>query len=101
MNLTSSDALSDLHTAASNWLNQLEATTTAGDPDDVTELFEPEGFWRDLLSFTWNLTTAEGSEQIRQMIAATHPRCAISNTKLQEVIEESEGVIRIQFTCDT
>ena len=101
MGLASSDTASDLHAAASNWLRQLAATTTAGDPDAVTELFEPDGFWRDLLSFTWNLTTAEGSEQIRQMIIATHPRCAISNVEIQEVIEESEGVIRIQFTCDT
>ncbi len=101
MGLASSDTASDLHAAASNWLRQLAATTTAGDPDAVTELFEADGFWRDLLSFTWNLTTAEGSEQIRQMIIATHPRCAISNVEIQEVIEESEGVIRIQFTCDT
>lgn len=41
------------------WLERFEQslrrTTT-----ETAELFEPGGFWRDLLSFTWNITTMEG-----------------------------------------
>lgn len=91
----------DINTMATEWLNALATATTSGDPDAVADLFEEDGYWRDLLSFTWNLTTAEGSTQIRQMITATHPRCAISNVEVQEVIEESPGVLRVQFTFDT
>ncbi|BAC17422.1 hypothetical protein HMPREF0290_1119 [Corynebacterium efficiens YS-314] len=94
-------SVQDPHALSAEWLNQLSDTTTAGDPDAVADLFEEEGYWRDLLAFTWNLTTAEGVEQIRQMISATHPRCAISDVEVTEAIEESPGVLRVQFTFDT
>ena len=33
-------------------------------------MFEPEGFWRDLVSFTWNIKTCEGRGEIKAMLAA-------------------------------
>ncbi|HEU0258558.1 MAG TPA: NAD(P)/FAD-dependent oxidoreductase [Burkholderiales bacterium] len=33
-------------------------------------MFEPEGFWRDLVSFTWNIRTCEGRGEIKAMLAA-------------------------------
>lgn len=92
-------------TTAQQWLNDLEAATAKADPAAAGEaaaaLFEPEGFWRDLTAMTWNLYTAEGREEIARMVAATHPNSTITNTKLTEVVDEGEGVTRIQFTCET
>ena len=48
----------DINTMATEWLNALATATTSGDPDAVADLFEEDGYWRDLLSFTWNLITA-------------------------------------------
>ncbi|MBS4100903.1 flavin-containing monooxygenase [Tsukamurella paurometabola] len=50
------------------WLAQFEAALVARDVAAATELFEPGGFWRDLVSFTWNLHTSEGRDQIAAML---------------------------------
>lgn len=92
-------------TTAQQWLNDLEAATAQSDPTAAGEaaaaLFEPEGFWRDLTAMTWNLYTAEGREEIARMVTATHPESTITNTELTEVVDEGDGVTRIQFTCET
>lgn len=92
-------------TTTQNWLRNLEHATAAADAgtaaERVAHLFEAEGFWRDLLGFTWNLYTAEGRADIANMIRVTHPACTITNTELTEEVDEGNGVTRIHFTCDT
>ena len=92
-------------TAAQVWLQNLESATGAQDADtaatQVTELFEVDGFWRDLLGFTWNLHTAEGHEEIAKMIREAHPNCVITNSELTDEVDEGDGVTRIHFKCDT
>ncbi|MBL7286371.1 NAD(P)/FAD-dependent oxidoreductase [Corynebacterium godavarianum] len=94
-----------LRDAAQQWLADLEAATATADPDAAgqaaADLFEPEGFWRDLIGMTWNLYTAEGREEIARMVAATHPDSTITNTELTDVEDEGDGVTRLHFTCDT
>ena len=94
-----------LRDAAQQWLADLEAATATTDPDAAgqaaADLFEPEGFWRDLIGMTWNLYTAEGREEIARMVAATHPDSTITNTELTDVEDEGDGVTRLHFTCDT
>ncbi|MGV0375946.1 NAD(P)-binding domain-containing protein [Corynebacterium hadale] len=94
-----------LRDAAQQWLADLEAATATTDPDAAgqaaADLFEPEGFWRDLIGMTWNLYTAEGREEIARMVAATHPDSTITNTELTDVEDEGDGVTRVHFTCDT
>jgi putative flavoprotein involved in K+ transport len=36
-------------------LEQLETTLAAGDIGGAVRLFEEDGYWRDLVTFTWNL----------------------------------------------
>lgn len=88
-------------TVADDWLNALEESASSGDIDQVVGLFEQHGYWRDLLAFTWNLTTAEGADGIRNMLEETAPRWAISNINLEEAVEEDRGVTRALFTFDT
>ena len=38
------------------------------DIDAAVAMFAEESYWRDLVSFTWNLKTMEGREQIRDML---------------------------------
>jgi len=93
------------HTNARAWLDQLEAATGAENPEDagvqVAALFEPSGFWRDLISFTWNLHTAEGRDEIARMVRETHPACRITNAEITEEADEGDGITRVQFTCET
>ncbi|MET3944147.1 flavin-containing monooxygenase [Corynebacterium mucifaciens] len=90
---------------AREWLDKLEAATGAEDPDNAAEqaaqLFEEDGFWRDLISVTWNLHTAEGRGEIARMVRETHPACRIANTEITEEVDEGAGVTRVQFTGQT
>lgn len=95
-----------LNETATQWLSSFQAATNADTADSaaaaVAALFEDDGFWRDLLGFTWNLTTVEGASAIAEMVASTWPRCRMSNIALDgDAADESEGVTRIHFTVDT
>ncbi|HMQ57337.1 MAG TPA: NAD(P)/FAD-dependent oxidoreductase, partial [Rhizobiaceae bacterium] len=54
----------------SAWLDRFSAALNAGDIDGVAALFEPDGFWRDLVAFTWNIRTLEGRDAIAAMLRA-------------------------------
>ncbi len=54
-------------------LQDLNAALEAADPEAVAALFEPEGYWRDLVSFTWNIRTMEGRAEIAEMLKAQLP----------------------------
>jgi putative flavoprotein involved in K+ transport len=54
-----------------DWLDRFGNALQRGDLDAAAALFEPEGFWRDLVAFTWNIRTAEGRAAIKAMLAAT------------------------------
>jgi putative flavoprotein involved in K+ transport len=47
-------------------------------PAAVVDLFEPEGCWRDMVAFTWNIATFEGRQAIAAMLAATRSRTVAS-----------------------
>lgn len=53
------------------WLNGFSQALATGDADQAAAWFEPDGFWRDFVAFTWNLKTLEGRDAIRAMLAAT------------------------------
>ena len=56
--------------AVAGILEQFEGFLRASDSTGAARLFEEDGFWRDLVLFTWNLKTLEGREQIAAMLAA-------------------------------
>ena len=41
-----------------------------GDTAAAVACFEPDGYWRDLVSFTWNIATLEGAPAITAMLTA-------------------------------
>lgn len=53
---------------AADWASGFEAALATNDAATVLEQFEEGGFWRDLVSMTWNLHTAEGTDQIRSLL---------------------------------
>ena len=58
-------------------LDRLGAALTSGDIELAVGLFEDDCYWRDLVTFTWNITTMEGRAQVRDMLtnqlAVTNP----------------------------
>ena len=56
---------------AARWLEKFAAALAHADIDAACRLFAADGFWRDLVAFTWNIRTCEGREEIQAMLAAT------------------------------
>ena len=52
------------------WLDRFAAALAKGDIDAAAKLFEPGGFWRDLVAFTWTIKTFEGRAEVKAMLAA-------------------------------
>lgn len=47
---------------ASEWFEDFSSSIRANDAQRVSSLFIPDSFWRDILSFTWDIRTFLGSE---------------------------------------
>jgi cation diffusion facilitator CzcD-associated flavoprotein CzcO len=60
--------LSEARTISEAWLRRLEEALREHDTDVVGELFQPDGWWRDFLTLTWDMRTLHGIEKIRSVL---------------------------------
>ncbi|KAI5992051.1 FAD/NAD(P)-binding domain-containing protein, partial [Pisolithus marmoratus] len=78
-----------------------------GDAMAVVDLLVDDGFWRDILAFTWDFHTYEGRDTIKQFLADQLPKFNPSAFTLREDLTELhmpyEGIAWIQafFNFDT
>ncbi|RFO95613.1 FAD-dependent oxidoreductase [Rhodoferax lacus] len=86
---------------ASTWLADFEAALGSRNLDAATALFGADCYWRDLVSFTWNICTQEGPAAVRAMLAERLEDAAPSNFALEGEASEAGGVIDAWFTFDT
>ena len=49
-------------------LDRFGTALGAGDIDKAVDCFQDDCYWRDLVTFTWNIKTMEGKDQIRAML---------------------------------
>ena len=49
-------------------LSRLDDALTKGDIEAAVALFQDDCYWRDLVTFTWNIRTMEGKDAIRDML---------------------------------
>jgi putative flavoprotein involved in K+ transport len=57
----------------SHVLTNLGEALAAHDLDRALALFQDDCYWRDLVSFTWNIKTVEGKDTVRAMLKAQLP----------------------------
>ena len=50
------------------FLDSFSEALTGGDIDAATEMFLDDCYWRDLVTFTWNIKTLEGKAQVADML---------------------------------
>ncbi len=85
-------------------LGALDAALSAGDVDRAVALFQTDCYWRDLVTFTWNIRTMEGKDQIRDMLKAQLAATRPSNWRIAdgENASEADGITDswIQFDTD-
>ena len=94
-------SLSPASASAQQWLDQFNQALRHDGPQAAAQLFESDGFWRDLVAFTWNIKTMEGQQQIADMLAATLDNVRPSNWQLEEDASDNDGTIEAWITFDT
>ena len=60
----------DLRDEVSAWLTGFSEALSRGDVAAAAAMFHSDGYWRDFVSFTWNLKTMEGRDAISEMLVA-------------------------------
>lgn len=85
------------------WLAKLNAALANNDSQQAAELFAPESYWRDFVSFTWNLKTMEGRKEIAEMLNATLESVKPANWTLEGDASEADGITEgwIKFETST
>src|SRR5947209_14747301 len=86
---------------ASEWLSRFGAALERGDGAAAAGLFAGECYWRDLVSFTWNIKTLEGKDDIRAMLAATLPGVRPARWQVEGEATEEDGVTSAWLTFET
>ena len=74
-----------------------------GDIAAARAMFVEDCYWRDLVSFTWNIATCEGQDQIEAMLVAQLAQAAPSNWHLAEgeAVAEDDGITTAWFGFET
>ena len=93
----------DAAAAVADWLSSFENALTTNDLEAAGNLFLQTSFWRDLVSFTWNLKTVEGPEGVRDMLASTLAGTRPRDFDTIEEPTETDGVTEawIRFETET
>ena len=91
----------DARGRAEHWLADFEAALAARDAERAAALFAPASFWRDLVAFTWNLTTVENRDGVADLLRATMESTDATHFRLSEEPDEADGVVTAYFTFET
>ncbi|GAA1251039.1 NAD(P)/FAD-dependent oxidoreductase [Prauserella halophila] len=87
--------------SAESWLDDFAAALAARDVARASGMFAATSYWRDLVSFTWNITTTENPDGVAHRLEATLEVTDPTNFALIEPPEEADGVTTAWFTFDT
>ena len=83
------------------WLADFESALKARDVGKAAGMFATGSFWRDLVSFTWNIKTVEGPEGVADMLNATLDRADPSGFHTSEEPTEADGVTEAWIEFET
>ena len=97
----SSTATTPIAVEVDQWLARFDEALTASDAAAATELFLEDSFWRDLVAFTWNITTAEGRDGIRDLLEHTLASVRPSAWRATEEPTAADGVTEAWIAFET
>ncbi len=83
------------------WLDAFGSALEAGDIDGAVGLFGDESYWRDLVSFTWNIKTVEGPSGVRDLLEHTLENVKPSSFEIVGEASEADGVTDGWFNFET
>jgi putative flavoprotein involved in K+ transport len=97
----STTAVSSVAAEVEQWLSRFELALTQGDTAAAAQLFGQPSYWRDLVSFTWNIKTVEGPEGVRGMLDQTLAHVGPRGWHTTESPTETDGVIEAWIEFET
>jgi len=83
------------------WLADFEDALRARDVERATSLFATTCFWRDLVAFSWNITTVENHEGVADLLRSTLDGTDPSGFTTTEPVEEADGVVTAWIAFET
>src|SRR5512137_2910229 len=86
---------------AGAWLADFTSALERQDVDAAVALFDADSYWRDLVSFTWNICTQEGPQAIREMLQARLADTKPTAFAVEGQATEAGGVVESWFTFET
>ncbi|TQK71490.1 NAD(P)/FAD-dependent oxidoreductase [Nocardioides sp. SLBN-35] len=86
---------------ATAWFAAFEDALTARDVDRAAGLFAATSFWRDLIAFSWNLTTVENPDGVADLLTHTLDRVDPRGFRLTEPADTADGVTTAWFEFET
>ena len=94
---------SDANNEVEQVLAKLNEAMIAGDATTAADLFTDDSYWRDLVSFTWNIKTMEGKADIADMLSKQLASVKPSNWHIAEgeVAAEDGGIITAWIGFET
>ncbi|MDN5806819.1 MAG: NAD(P)/FAD-dependent oxidoreductase [Brevibacterium sp.] len=86
---------------ATQWLGDFEDAMRSRDVEAAVSLFATTSYWRDLVAFSWNLSTVENHDGIRDLLTEVIDRVSASDFELGEPATTADGVTEAWFTYAT
>src|ERR1700760_1561133 len=86
---------------AQEWLAGFDQALVQGETAGGAELFGEPSFWRDLISFTWNIKTVEGREGVTDMLTERAAATDASGFQTRETPTDDGGVVSAWIEFET
>ena len=97
------DTSSPARQRVERWLADFSEALAARDPERAAALFAPTSFWRDLIAFTWNITTAENRDGVADLLRQTMESTDATNFRVADGEEpaEADGIVTAWIRFET
>ncbi|MEO3858758.1 NAD(P)/FAD-dependent oxidoreductase [Acrocarpospora sp. B8E8] len=106
--MSRTDGAEDVEEIFLAWLSRFGDALESHSVNEVVDLFDAEGYWKDILAFTWSYRTFGGKEAIAEAVKATvaearpsRVRAAEGRTPPRLVRRSTRSVIEAYFDFDT
>lgn len=83
------------------WLSNFNAAIERGNFHQAVDMFDNDCYWRDLVSFTWNIKTLEGQENIRLMLEVAVSHIKPRQWQIEGEVTSTNGITESWFTFET
>ena len=92
---------SEVGARVASWVSAFQDALTARDVDRAVSLFASECYWRDLVAFTWNIKTVEGTDQVADLLTTVLDGVDPTNFAVAGEATSADGVDEAWLTFET